>query len=90
MNGGGEGRGKKGVHNGIMFARWPFYPLTMIPRFPANCTEKGFGRQSTRDEERCISNRNLTDPFLHAVIVSIKRKYPDSFNIRVLVYINIA
>jgi len=31
----GEG-GKRGMHNGIMFARWPFYPLTMISPVSSN------------------------------------------------------
>lgn len=36
--------GKKGVRNGIMFARWPFYPLTMIPPV----SSKLYGRRGVR------------------------------------------
>lgn len=47
-----EGLEKRGVHNGIMFARWPFYPLTMIP--PVSSKLRGGGFDETRGAERNI------------------------------------
>lgn len=77
--------GKKGVRNGIMFARWPFYPLTMIP--PVSSKLCGRGVQPTADETkkggggggdaRSVSylTKNLTDSSVILHYFHVREKY---------------
>lgn len=68
------------MHNGIMFARWPFYPLTIIPPISSKLRERGV--QPIVDEETKKDTRptsyfakNLTDSsqfILHCFHVSEK------------------